>query len=59
MSFLGDAENDILAAKAAGLASCLFLPSENKIFYNFDKLKETNPTYCIELLKDSTNIVIG
>jgi phosphoglycolate phosphatase-like HAD superfamily hydrolase len=56
---LGDAENDILAAKAAGLASCLFLPSENKIFYNFDKLKETNHTYCIELLKDSTNIVIG
>ena len=55
---LGDSHTDIVAAKAAGLDSCLFLPIENKIFYDFDKLKESNPTYCVETLKDFTNLVI-
>ena len=58
MIVLGDAENDILAARAAGITSCLFLPTENKIFYNFDKLKETNPAYCVENLSDFIEIVI-
>lgn len=56
---LGDSPHDITAAKAAGINSCLFLPEENKIFYDFDKLKKTNPTYCVESLKEFTDIVIG
>ncbi len=56
---VGDSHADIIAAKAAGIDSCLFLPPENKIFYDFNKLKELNPTYCVEILKDFTNIVVG
>lgn len=55
---LGDSPHDITAAKSAGVNSCLFLPEENKIFYDFDKLKKTNPTYCVESLKEFTDIVI-
>lgn len=54
---LGDSHNDILASKNANIDSCLFLPTENKIFYDFEKLKETNPTYNIENLKDFIEII--
>lgn len=56
---LGDSHNDIVAAKAANISSCLFLPPENKIFYDFTKLKETNPTYCVESLNSFVEIVIN
>ena len=56
---LGDAQNDILGAKASGISSCLFLPIENKIFYDFNKLKETNPIYCVETLNDFADTVIN
>lgn len=56
---LGDSHNDIIAAKAAGISSCLFIPPENKIFYDFAKLKETNPTYCVESLKDFADAVLN
>lgn len=56
---IGDSPHDITAAKAAGVDSCLFLPSENKIFYDFDKLKQTNPTYQVETLKDFINVVLN
>lgn len=56
---LGDSYTDIIAAKAAGIDSCLFLPPENKIFYDFDKLKKTNPTYCVENLQDFAEMVIN
>lgn len=55
---IGDSSHDITAAKAIGLDSCLFLPNENKLFYNFEKLKESNPTYCVENLKDFVAIVL-
>jgi len=55
---LGDSSHDIAAAKAAGIDSCLFLPAENKIFYDFDKLRANNPTYCIENLKDFVDLVL-
>ncbi len=55
---LGDSHNDIIAAKAAGIDSCLFLPEENKIFYNFDKLKKTNPIYCVKSLNDFVEIIL-
>jgi len=56
---LGDSYTDILAAKAAGVDSCLFLPQENKIFYDFEKLKETNPTYFVESLKEFADMVVN
>ena len=56
---LGDSHTDIMAAKAVGLDSCLFLPQENKIFYDFNKLKESNPTYTVENLKDFADLIIN
>lgn len=55
---IGDSAHDITAAKAAGIDSCLFLPAENKIFYDFNKLKESNPTYVVESLKDFADLII-
>jgi len=55
---LGDSYTDVLAAKAAGIDSCLFIPRENKIFYDFEVLKTYNPTYVVETLKNFSNIVL-
>ena len=55
---LGDATNDIMTAKATGIDFCFFLPKENKIFYDFNKLKESNPTYFVESLNDFIDIVL-
>ncbi len=54
---LGDSRNDIIAAHAAGIRSCLFLPPENKIFYDYNELKKTKPTYCAESLEEFTKII--
>lgn len=56
---IGDSPHDITAAKAAKVDSCLFLPLENKIFYDFDKIKQINPTYYVETLKDFTDIILN
>lgn len=55
---IGDSSHDITAAKAAGIDSCLFLPSENKIFHNFAELKKSNPTCSVKSLKDFANLII-
>lgn len=54
---LGDSNHDIAAAKAAGIDCCLFLPPENKMFYNFDELKNSNPNYFVESLKEFTELL--
>ncbi len=56
---IGDSSHDITAAKSAGIDSCLFLPNENILFYDFNKLKESNPTYCVENLKEFVTIVLN
>jgi len=56
---LGDSPHDIIAAKAAGIDSCLFLPPENKIFYDFDQLKKTNPNYSIETLEEFLELILN
>jgi len=56
---IGDSNNDIVAAKAARLDSCLFLPEENIKFYNFDKFKKEDPTFRVSDLKDFTNLLIN
>ena len=55
---IGDSSHDITAAKAAGIDSCLFLPQENKIFYDFDELKKTNPEYSVGTLKEFADLII-
>lgn len=56
---LGDSPHDITAARAVGIDSCLFLPPENIIFYDFEKLKKSNPTHIVENLKDFADLVIN
>jgi pyrophosphatase PpaX len=56
---LGDSPADILAARAAGLTSCLFLPTENNLFYDFRALKKNNPDYYAETLRGFAELVIG
>jgi pyrophosphatase PpaX len=49
---VGDSKVDILAGKAAGIATCLFTPSENKRFYDFDLLSELSPDFKVTSLQD-------
>ena len=56
---VGDSHNDIIAAYAAGVRSCLFLPNENKMFYDFGELKKTNPTHCVESLQEFVDLVMS
>ncbi|MDO8609780.1 MAG: HAD family hydrolase [bacterium] len=54
---IGDTEKDILAGKNAEIASILVLHEENRIFYDFEKVKQTNPDYIVYNLKELLNIV--
>lgn len=56
---IGDSSHDIVAAKSAGVDSCLFLPPENTNFFDFAKLREFNPTYCVDNLKDFADLVLN
>jgi pyrophosphatase PpaX len=42
---VGDSRADILAGKAAGLATALFLPEEHNRFHSFDELRATQPDH--------------
>ncbi|MFA6520231.1 MAG: HAD family hydrolase [Candidatus Paceibacterota bacterium] len=56
---IGDSPHDITAAKAAGLDSCLFLPSDNKIFYDFDQILKTNPNYSVQSLEAFAELILN
>lgn len=56
---IGDSHNDIIAGKEIGVDTCLFLPEENRAFYDFSKLEETNPTYKVASLKQFTELVFN
>ncbi len=56
---IGDSHNDIIASKAAGVASALFTPKENQLFYDFEKLKQENPTYCFEDMSHFVDMIVG
>lgn len=45
---IGDTAKDILAGHNAGIDSMLVLHKENSDFYDFNKMKESNPTYIVE-----------
>jgi HAD superfamily hydrolase (TIGR01509 family) len=42
---VGDSRADILAGKAAGVATALFLPEEHIRFHSFDDLRATQPDH--------------
>ena len=42
---IGDSRADILAGKAAGAATALFLPEEHQRFHSFDELRATEPDH--------------
>jgi phosphoglycolate phosphatase len=42
---VGDSRVDILAGKAAGVATALFLPDEHSRFHSFDELRATEPDH--------------
>jgi pyrophosphatase PpaX len=42
---VGDSRADILAGKAAGVATALFLPEEHNRFHSFDELRATRPDH--------------
>lgn len=56
--FVGDARGDILMGKAGGSKTALFLPDENKDFYDFKTLKETKPDYIFYSYKELRNIIL-
>ena len=45
---VGDSRVDILAGKAAGVATALFLPEEHNRFHSFDELRATQPDHVFE-----------
>jgi HAD superfamily hydrolase (TIGR01549 family) len=45
MLLVGDMNGDILMARAAKCKSALFLPEENKPYYDFTQLRKLNPDY--------------
>jgi len=54
----GDSYADIIAARNAGIDSCLIMPPENRIFYDFEATKRENPTYAVETLSEFARKII-
>jgi pyrophosphatase PpaX len=54
---IGDAAADILAARASGCQSCLFIPSENQIFHDVDYLTSLSPDFTINSLSELSNLI--
>jgi len=54
---VGDSETDIKAANHAGVDSVLFFPSDHQRFYSLKVLRDLQPTYVIEDLKQLLEIV--
>jgi HAD superfamily hydrolase (TIGR01509 family) len=45
---VGDSRVDMLAGKAAGVATALFLPEQHSRFHSFDELRATQPDHVFE-----------
>lgn len=54
---IGDAKTDIIAGKTTNTITCLFAPSDNEIFYDFDVLRATEPDFEITSQKQLIEIV--
>ena len=55
---IGDTGKDILAGQNAGMDQILVLHEANKKFYDFDKLRVSQPTYVVESLKELKEIIL-
>ena len=53
---IGDSAKDIVAGQNAYIATCLVLHPDNSRFYNFDKLKSSNPSHVVVSLEEITRI---
>lgn len=51
---VGDSEKDIITGKNSGIATVLYYPVENKIYYNQEKLLKLGPDYFI---RDFTQLI--
>lgn len=54
---IGDSKNDILMGKSAGSKTILFTRKEYNLFYSFNELKKTNPTYIISNLNKLKKLI--
>lgn len=54
---IGDAKSDVLMGKAANTKTALFVPPGNRVFYNFEDLKKSNPDYILENLEQLQVII--
>lgn len=54
---IGDAKTDILAGKNTNTITCLFTPEDNKMFYDFEMLRATDPDHIIISPEELLNVV--
>jgi pyrophosphatase PpaX len=54
---IGDSDKDVGAAANAGIDSILFYPPEHKKFYDFEKLKQLQPTHIVDDSRQIMKIV--
>lgn len=54
---VGDSKSDILMGNSAGSKTVLFTRKEYDLFYSFDELKKTNPTFIIDNLLKVKEII--
>lgn len=55
---IGDAKTDIIAGKNTNTITCLFTPTDNEMFYDFDALRATEPDFEITAQKDLIDIIL-
>lgn len=55
---IGDSKSDVIMGKAAGSFTGLFIPTQNKDFYDFEKLKLSAPDYEFETFEDIEELFI-
>jgi len=54
---IGDAKTDIIVGKATNTVTCLFTPEDNRMFYDFDVLRATEPDHIISTPKELLDVV--
>lgn len=55
---IGDAKTDILVGKTTKTITCLFIPEDNRMFYDFDVLRATEPDHIIKSQKELVDIIV-
>ena len=55
---IGDAKTDIIVGKKTNTITCLFIPEENRMFYDFEILRATEPDHIITSQKELLDIIV-